>query len=255
MDRRSFLMALGATTCAAGVPLQPTSAGTRQLGVDALLQIIGSLAGRPTWIQTLAQVLEFRPAVAPRVVFAEAAATRIEIESAGQRSDRAFRVTATGVGRVLDPQTMRPLEHFMQEQSGRAVSVPVERWKASMLLSDTALQLEGGNWQPRRAPAVAPAGNEWYVFQQLPLPQFERASTASGAAASLPPLESVGWRVDPAALRDVRVPAGYHHVSVRHAATRPWLDADASTWLLANASGHKVFERARLAPVLAELID
>lgn len=275
MERRNFLLGLGALALAApstraaraaGAPAAAGSAaaeadrgGAGGIGLATLLAIVGR-PGATAWIQAFSHVLELPLGKAPRVAFAELSVVELRIRAAAPAEaggadlggGALFRVDLRGAAQPLTAGTHLPLREYVDRASGRRAVVVPSRWTAAALLSESAwlpLDAPRGPARPRVAPRVARAGAEWCVFHEATAAGFD-----AGTSAAV--VESTGWRVQPRALGGARVEAGYNHVALLPAAARPWLAADATggaQWL-ANATGHKVFERRALSRAARELL-
>jgi len=261
VDRRAFLLGIGATATCLSMPAAAAAGpATARVNLPTLLSIIGSPTGGATWVQSVAHVLEMAPKRPPRVLFAELAvvecrirtATAAEIARAGIAGPNTFHVSAVGAARALEPATHRRLERFTNSATGRTSAVKPRRWESSTLVTDDAwISLDDAAPIKRlRAPAqVAVGGDEWYVFHSA-------ASDGLDAGTSGSAVESTGWRVRPTELAQPRVSAGYNHVCLSSVGLRPWLgyDENSPVQLLENATGRKVFDRRELAPELAALL-
>jgi hypothetical protein len=263
VDRRAFLLGIGATATCLSMPAAAAAAAgaaTTRVDLSTLLSIIGSPTGGATWVQSIAHVLEMAPRHPPRVLFAEIAvvecrirtATAAEIARAGAAGLQAFHVSAVGVARALEAGTHRRLERFTHPATGRTSAVKPRRWESRTLITDDAwISLDDAAPIKRlRTPAqVAVGGDEWYVFHSA-------ASDGLDAGTSGSAVESTGWRVRPTELAQPRVSAGYNHVCLSSVGLRPWLgyEDNSPVQLLENATGRKVFDRRELAPELAALL-
>lgn len=264
MERRGFLLGLGALTLAAPCVARAATGGAAAggaVGVDlqTLLAIVGQPGGT-AWIQSFSHVLALPPGKAPYVAFAELSVVEIRIREAtvpeaggaDLGGGRLFRVDARGVSQPLVAGTHLPLVEYANPRTGLRAAVAPTRWSAATLLSESSWMGLGesfGRVRARLPPRVADAGSERCVFH-------ETAGAGLDAGTQGAVVESTGWRVRPSELGAPRVSAGYNHVALLPPGARPWLGEDAGSGVqwLANATGRKVFEKARLAKAAREMI-
>jgi hypothetical protein len=263
MDRRTFLLGLGlAATRPAAVSVAEAAGGRNRIDLRALLALVGAPFGETAWTQSIAHVLELTPGRAPRVLMAELAvvqcrvrpATHAELARANLPASPAYQVETRGIAMPLEARTQRPLERFVNEETGRVAEPSARRWASSVLVTDdswASLDEPSPAPRPRAAAQVAVGGDEWYVFFSAP------RSTGVDTAVHPGTMDSTGWRLRPAELGQARVGAGYNHVSLTSVDERPWLGhaPGSPVRLLENATGYKVFEREALAPAAAALLE
>ncbi len=259
MERRGFLLGLGALAAAPAFVGAAAGGGTGSLDLPALLAVIGQPGGT-AWVQSFSHVLALPPGKAPYVAFAELSVVELRIReatipeagSADLRGGPLFRVEARGVSQPLSAGTHLPLREYVNPRNGRRAAVAPARWSAAALLSPSAWMSLGdgfGQVHARIPPRVADAGAERCVFHET-----AAAGVDAGTRGAI--VESTGWRVRPRDLGAASVPAGYNHVALLPAAERPWLGEDGASGvqLLSNATGRKVFDRSELAAAARELL-
>lgn len=259
MERRGFLLGLGALTLAAPCVARAATAGAAGMDLPTLLAIVGEPGGT-AWIQSFSHVLALPPGKAPYVAFAELSVVEISIREAtvpeaggaDLGGGRLFRVDARGVSQALAAGTHVPLVEYASPRTGRRSAVSPARWSAATLLSESAWMGLGesfGRVRPRVPPRVADAGSERCVFHETAGAGFD-----AGTHGAI--VESTGWRVRPGDLGAPRVAAGYNHVALLPPGARPWLGEDAGSGVqwLANATGRKLFDKDRLAKAAREMI-
>lgn len=259
MERRGFLLGVGALSLVSPALALAAPGRTGGIGLEPLLAIVGQPGGT-AWIQSFSHVLALPPGKAPYVAFAELSVVEIRIREAtvpeaggaDLGGGRLFRVDARGASRPLAAGTHEPLHEYVNPRSGRRAAVVPARWAAATLLSESAWMSLGagfGQVRPRIPPRVADAGPERCVFHDTAAAGFD-AGTHDAV------VESTGWRVRPLDLGAARVAAGYNHVALLPAGARPWLGEEAASGVqfLSNATGRKLFDRSALATSARELL-